>query len=81
MISGVQYSAPAFGNYAAGYMAAWFDTQGFGYEAVRQAGVFYDHIDGRGDGDLDSIDDINAGYDMGNGERASGQRNTCGCGS
>ncbi|WP_369942103.1 RHS repeat domain-containing protein [Xanthomonas medicagonis] len=80
MISGVRYSAPAFGNYAAGYMAAWFDTQGFGYESVRKAGVFYDYIDGRSDGDLDSIEDINAGYEMGNRERASGQRNTCGCG-
>ena len=76
-ISGKRYSAAAFGNYAAGYMAAWFGPGG--YESVRAAGIFFDYLDGARNGDLDSVGDIDAGYEMGNGERASGKINSFGC--
>jgi len=79
LINGARVSAASFGNFSAGYMAAWFDNLGFGYWSVRKWGDIYDHIDGNSDGDLDSINDINAGYAMGNQEISSGKINSCGC--
>jgi RHS repeat-associated protein len=77
-IHGKKYNAPQFGNFAAGYAGVYFGAGG--YSGVRAGGIFYDNfIDGAGNWDADSIDDINAGADMARRELASGSPDMCGC--
>lgn len=65
-------------NHAAGYVAACFGLGGYG--SVRAAGILFGYIDGARGWDLDSAGDIDAGYEVGKGEQASGKMNSCGCG-
>jgi RHS repeat-associated protein len=80
-INGTTYSAAQFGNFAAGYMGAWYGPGG--YLSVRAGGVAFDIAENWGtsdsDWDDDSIPDIDAGYEMAKKEINSGKINMCGC--
>lgn len=75
---GPRMSAPAFGNYIAGYSGIYY---GFlGYEDVRLAGIIFDYIDGARNMDRDSVPDINAGAERARAEKAGKVSTTpCGC--
>lgn len=78
LVDGKSFSAPAFGNYMAGYASKYCYPGG--YYDVRLAGIIFDFADGAGDWDRDSIADIDAGARRADAERSgAAPLDPCGC--